>query len=389
MAKQNLVCKNNFLITLLAASSFLLSTGISPVKAQSKQLKIGVVDGVLPCSGTLSGKWDGIALNLWDLVAKNTHQQYQLVPQKTTADMLEETKKGNIDLGIGCVSLSPKRINQYSFTVPFREDGVAVLSRVKSFDVGSAMAKSLFSQYLLTLVIGFIIVMSILSGVLFLIEKKKGASSSVKQEDTFKYLFKSIAAQAMGPGCNSFADTKPGNTLLIVIHLIRLVFASLIVSYITVNVVKQNQSVSDQKITKPIDLAGLRIAVRQGSISNDFLKDTNQELTSHGQPGIQIVSSPTLNDAFKLLIDSKVDAMMGDNAQLQYLKRNSKISSSLAIGLQDTLIQSQGFTISPNIPLQTRMAINFVIADLKQKGNIEIITKEWLGDDGLDQSKSK
>jgi len=70
MTKQSLVRKNNFLFTLLAASSLLLSTGISSVKAQSKPLKVGVVVGVYPCSDYDSGQWKGIAVELWDKVAK-------------------------------------------------------------------------------------------------------------------------------------------------------------------------------------------------------------------------------------------------------------------------------------------------------------------------------
>jgi polar amino acid transport system substrate-binding protein len=382
MTKHRIFYKNNLLITLITASSLIFSLTPLQVKAQSKPFKIGVVEGVLPCSGYESGRWNGIAVEFWEKVAEKVHMPYQLVPEKSTGDLLKNTKQGNIDLGIGCISLSPQRVNQYSFTVPFKEDGVAVISHVKSLDVGSAMIKALFSQYLINLFLGFILVMTIFGLVLTILEKNRDIFKKLKTEDGKSSIIKYLVSMITGAGINSYAETNTGNSLLLLAHFIRMVFGSLIVSYITVNVVKQNQEVSNLKIVRPTDLAGLKVSVRSGSISEDLLKDTNKQLLEHGESPITVFPSANLSEAFKLLVDSKVDAMMGDNAQLQYLKKNSKISKGLAIGMQDTLIQSQGFTISPNISLQTRMAINFVIADLKQQGAVKEISKEWLGEEG-------
>jgi len=381
--------KSKLIFALIATTSLTIPTNVLQAKAQSKPFMVGIVDGAYPCSSYDSGSWKGIAVDFWNQVSQITHIPYILVPEKNTSEMLEAAKQGSIDVGIGCISMSPTRLSKYSFTIPIKEDGVSVLTRVKSLDVGQAMAKAIFSPYLFGLVSTFFILMTILGLVLFNIEKRNGVAAKIKPEERRRYIFDSICTLIAAVGSTGYAITELGNSVLVVAFLSRLVFSSLLVSYITINVIKQNQDVSDQTIVNPNDLAGYTVSVRQGSVSEDLLVQTNELLKAHGQPLITIKPAATLSDAFDLIVNSKVDAMMGDTAQLKYLKRNSKIASNLSLGMQNTLIQSQGFTLSPTLPLKTRMDINFAMADLKQKGVIKEISKTWVGDDGADQVKGK
>jgi len=374
------IANNNNLLALMVLPLILEST-ISPINAQIEPLRVGILNGSLPCSAYENGSWKGLVVGLWDRVAQKTKQTYKLVPMKDISSLLNATQKGELDVGIGCIHITPDRIGKYIFTVPFKEGGFASLSLKKKVDIAKAIIESIFSQYLIDLMLIFISVMASLTAILYWVEKKDGVGEIITHQETPRFISIIFAGLLTGSGADKCARTKRGNSILVLAYLVRLVFASLIVSYITANIINQNQKIENKIIIVPTDLSGLKVAAKREGISEDLLKQTNQKLFQYGQTPIVIVPTAGTKESFNLLLNSKVDAIIGDNAVLLYFKRNSKNPKNLILGMQKTLIQSQAFTISPKLPLKTQIAINSAIAELKENNAVDDLEKAWLGDE--------
>lgn len=70
-------------------------------------LRVGVADGSQPCSYRERGSWNGMAVELWQRIADQEAIPYVLVQGDTSATLLEATQRDELDVAIGCITVSP------------------------------------------------------------------------------------------------------------------------------------------------------------------------------------------------------------------------------------------------------------------------------------------
>ncbi len=125
---------------------------------QEQILRVGVVDGSPPCSYLEHAAWRGIAIDLWRLIAAREGIPYKISEWPSINAMLDATRDGTLDVAVECVNVSPDRLGRYQFSLPFQEDGQAVMTGISPFDYGSAFLGSFFSLTLLRLLGAFVFV---------------------------------------------------------------------------------------------------------------------------------------------------------------------------------------------------------------------------------------
>jgi polar amino acid transport system substrate-binding protein len=59
-----------------------------------------------------------------------------LVPVESAASLLETTRRDEINVSIGCLTVSPERVSTYRFSLPFQESGLGVMTRRTPLDLG-------------------------------------------------------------------------------------------------------------------------------------------------------------------------------------------------------------------------------------------------------------
>ena len=355
--------------TVLAAGPGSAALAGSPQPA-SRVLRVGVLDGAQPCSDLESGQWQGLAVELWSRLASRERLPFILETRPTAAALLQDVQAGSLDVGVGCLTITPERVNDVRFSLPFQEMGLGVMQRRNRLEAGEAVLRSLLSRDLLQLLAAYLASIAVVSVLLWQSEAHGSGEEKLHQgrRRAFAKVFQILAT---GPGTNTIASTTRGHGLVIVSYLIRIVTASLLVTTITVKVVREPVAgVAD--LRQLSDLEGQRVAARPGSVSQEVLRQIN---ASGPETAIRIVPLPQVSQAPSLLLEQKADAVLAEDQQLRWALHRSP-RSSLQISLQGLQRESQAFALSPQLPEAIADRINKGLSALKRNGTVTQLQRE-------------
>lgn len=355
--------------TVLAAGPGSAALAGSPQPA-SRVLRVGVLDGAQPCSDLESGQWQGLAVELWSRLASRERLPFILETRPTAAALLQDVQAGSLDVGVGCLTITPERVNDVRFSLPFQEMGLGVMQRRNRLEAGEAVLRSLLSRDLLQLLAAYLASIAVVSVLLWQCEAHGSGEEKLRQgrRRAFAKVFQILAT---GPGTNTIASTTRGHGLVIVSYLIRIVTASLLVTTITVKVVREPVAgVAD--LRQLSDLEGQRVAARPGSVSQEVLRQIN---ASGPETPIRIVPLPQVSQAPSLLLEQKADAVLAEDQQLRWALHRSP-RSSLQISLQGLQRESQAFALSPQLPEAIADRINKGLSALKRNGTVTQLQRE-------------
>jgi ABC-type amino acid transport substrate-binding protein len=359
------------LVCLAGAGVAVAADGLAGGTGQSQRvLRVGVLAGAAPCSANSNGDWQGLAVELWARVARRKQIAYKLESSPSAAALLRDAAANRIDLGVGCLSLSPERVALYRFSLPFQEGGLAVLMRRSRLGLGRAMLQSLLAPDLLRLLAGYLSGIALVAALIWQIEgHAKG--SEAKQDGQRRHFLRLFQILATGPGTNAIVRTSRGQVLVIGSYAIRIVSASLLVSYITLNVVSQPQARGLPQLRSLAELAGLRVAVRPGSSAEGTLRRINA-----AKP-IVLVPIRSVLDAGPLLNNGQVDAVVADDLQMLYLQA-LRGNQQLELVLSNQQPASQGFVFSPALAEDLAIQIDQAISELKREGLVAELQQQLL-----------
>lgn len=371
----------------LAIGAAFLALGLvplaSPQAARSETiLRVGVLDGSPPCSELRGpGRWEGKAVKLWQFVAARERLAYTLEPYPNAKALLEASRRGAVDLGVGCLTITPERVGTYRFSLPFQESGVALLMGTNRLATLRAVLGGVLDARLLGLLAGYLLAIGVLSLLVWRTEggyppgsamqagsaarSEAGRAASWPTRDGWRQRALVFQVLATGPGTNTIVSTTRGQGLVVLSYLLRIVFGSLIVSTITLDVLRQ-APMSDALPETLDDLAGRRVAARPGSVSEKLLRSPPL------QGRVKVVPLPQLSDAPALLLNRQVDAVLADEQQLRYVREqlSARQRSRLQLVLDGQRPESQAFVYSPQLPKATSEGIDRAISEAKRNGQV-------------------
>lgn len=367
------------LSTWIGTSATLLLIGLTGPAAwpqtENRVLRVGVVDGAHPCTFREDGVWKGLAVDLWNRVATEEKLPFILENWPTIRSLLQATRENKVDVAVGCINLSPDRIASTAFSLPFQEDGLAVLALQSPLDLGKAFIRSLLGPALLLLLGGFLLSIGLLSLLTWRVEGHS-SSSDTKRMGSLRSFARVFQILATGPGSNTLVETTRGHGLVLLAYLVRIVSASLLVGYLTVHVVEETRRRSAESLKSLEDLRGRRVAVRPGSISASLLEELNQRPTSLP---IQVVDMSRVDQAISLVEQGRAEAVLADELQLSYgITRHPRSRTTPTLVLRGLRPESQGFAYSPLLPESTAMQIDLAISRLKRSGEVTQLRQEAL-----------
>lgn len=333
-----------------------------PLSARAREpLRVGILDGSPPCSTQLSpGAWEGRAVDLWQLVAHRTQLPYTAHGYATAEALLTATASGEVDVAVGCLTVSAKRLERIQFSLPFQESGLALLISTNPLATGQALLRALLNPQLLRVLGVYLLVVALISAVVWRDEHMQPGLGAREQLRRYALVFQVLAT---GPGTNVIVSHTRGHLLVLVSWVVRLTGASLILSTITLDVLKQLPRASFQPRSLA-DLAGHRIAARPGSVSAQLLEEPPM------QGRVTPVPLPQLRDGPALLARGGADAVLADDHQLRYVLQQlpAQQRSRLQLTLQGIHRESQAFAFSPALPRAEVLRINQAISRAKWEG---------------------
>jgi polar amino acid transport system substrate-binding protein len=342
-------------LALLGSLLLAAPAGAGPV------LQVGVLDGSPPCSEQRqSGHWQGRAVELWQQLATRENLAYRLSAYGSVGALLEASRDGRIDVGVGCLTVAPDRIGRYRFSLPFQEAGLAVLVQGNRLAAGASLLRALVNPQLLRVLTGYLLAIALLSWLVWRDEHSGDGAGRREQLRRYALVFQVLAT---GPGTNVIVTRTRGHGVVLLSWLVRIIGASLIVSTITLDVLQQPPAAGGQPRSLD-DLAGRRVAVRPGSVSAQLL----HEPPLAGQ--VTIVTLPTVGDAVPLLLSNRADAVLADEQQLRHALAQAQAwqRARLQLALQDTHPESQAFVYSPALPADLALRLDRAIGQAKREG---------------------
>ena len=336
-------------------------------------LRVGLVDGAPPCSSREAGDWRGLAVDLWGRIATRERLPYVVSEWPSAQAMLEASRSGELDVAVGCINVSPDRLERYRFSLPFQEDGLAVMVLQSRLDLGRSFLEALLTPTLLQLLGGYLTAIALLALLTRWVERGADQPRAFSREGLrrFSAVFQVLAT---GPGSNTLVSTIRGNGIVLMAYLVRIVSASLLVGYLTVNVARQVQGTPSARVRAEADLRGLRVAVRNGTVSEALLRELNA-----GSRALKVTIVPldNIRSGVDLLLARRVDAVLGDNLQLRYLLTNASLQGSRpSLALQGIRPESQAFALAPGLPAATAERIDHAISALKRNGVVSALREQ-------------
>jgi len=376
MARQHIFSRNSTIRGSVAGlgTALLLAVGsVLPAGAVEPVLRVGVVDGAPPCSYRDAGAWRGLAIDLWNRIATREQLPYVVSEWPSVREMLEATRRGSLDVAVGCINVSPDRLEKYRFSLPFQEDGLAVMVVQSRLDLGRSFLTALLTPTLLQLLGGYLLAIGVLSLLTWRVEHY-GQQAQTLSDGHLRSFSKVFQILATGPGSNTLVSTTRGHSVVLMAYMVRIVSASLLVGYLTVNVAQEVQGSAGGSIRSEEDLRGLRVGVRQGTVSESLLKELN---TGGTAAKISIVPLNNIRAGLDLLVTRRIDALLGDNLQLSYLLVHSKAKGIVpSLALQGIRPESQAFAFAPALPEATAERIDQSISELKRSGLVSNLRQQ-------------
>lgn len=354
--------------------------GIAPARA-AEPLKIAMSQRSMPCTFFASGQWYGSFHETWAEIAVSAGLPYRLESAASFRELLEAGQAGKVDVAVGCINMTPDRLLKYRFSVPIQEDGISVLVRKESSQIWLPILQTLFSWDLLGLlggILGFVLIISLIIWKVEGYDRQDGTRAQGRPR-TFSKLFQILLT---GPGTNVIATTVRGNSLIGLVYFVRIVAASVLVSFVSVNIIKRSTQDTGGTVRGVQDLAGKIVSVGAGSVSEHWVAGYNETVDkSSPERRIRIEAQDSLAAGVDALLAGRVDAVIADNGQIQYYVGKLKPRAPLRVALSNIHRQSQGLIFSPELPNETALRINQAIARLRENGTIDAIKKRWRQED--------
>lgn len=353
-------------------------TVAAPPGTPPRPLRVGFSAKSTPCTFFPEGHWQGSFYESWQEVAVAANLPFEVVHIPTFRQLLEAGQTGQVDVAVGCINMTPERLAKYRFSVPIEEDGISVVLRREQAQTWLTIVRTLGSPGilgLLAVILGFVLVMTL---ILWRIEgySRQESTSTTGRPRTFAKLFQILLT---GPGTNTIASTVRGNSLISLVYFVRIVAASVLVSLVSVNVIKRSGEEATSRVNAVQDLSQKTVSVGPGSVSEQWIEGWNAQLGPNEQGRrIKLHAMDSLAKSIDALLAGQVDAVIADHAQIQYYRTKINPRAQLSVAIRNIHRQSQGLILSPQLPDATALRINQAIARIKETGTADAIMRRYV-----------
>jgi len=348
------------------------AAGESPDTERSSEVLTVGIGGTPPFLMREGQEYEGLVLDLWQLIAVINDYEYELVLQTDTQAALDAVSSGELDLLVGPFSITSERLQTVNFTRPFFVSSVGVLvpSELPTLWI---RVRPFFTTAALSSVAGLLVCLFVVGNAMWLVERQDNPEHFSKA-----YLpgigngmwFALVTLTTVGYGDRAPA-TPAGRFIASVWMLISLIAVSSLIGGLASAFTLALSQRPTEGITTPEDLRGTRIAAVMGSSATIWAAEYDA----------RVIEQPQLEDAVALVSEGKADGVVFDRPALEYyLSQNPELDLHLA----DFALSAEnfGFVLPYNSPLTK--SLDLTIVQLKEEGAIEQLSDRWL--QGIEES---
>jgi polar amino acid transport system substrate-binding protein len=310
----------------------------------------------------------GISADVWREVASEHQFAFELIPQANTQANLEAVARGDLDLAIGPISITPERLAQANieFTQPYFFGKVGVLLPLRDAGLWSRI-RPFFGMAALSSVGVLLLALFVVGNLIWLAERRRNP-----EQFPPTYLhgvgngmwFAIVTLTTVGYGDRS-PVTRSGRVITGVWMIITLLAVSSITAGLASAFTVSLARVPAGGIRDVEDLRQRPVAVVTGTTSEKWGR----------RSGARLSAQPTLEAAVDQLAVGEVDAVIYDAPALRYhLRTHPELPMRVA---RFSLAQeTYGFVFPAGSSLERPLDVSLL--RLSRSGRIEAIQESWL-----------
>ena len=340
-----------------------------PAGAMAEALRVGISGAppfVMSRGDSVQGM--GISIQIWEEVARRINKPYVFVQQPNTEANLKALEKGDLDLSVGPISITPDRLAnpRIDFTQPFFHGREGLMIPVKSPGLWSRF-KPFFGWAALSSVGGLLILLFLVGNLIWLAERRCNTEHFPRQ-----YLhgvgngmwFALVTLTTVGYGDRS-PVSKTGRVIAGVWMVMSLLALSSITAGLASAFTVSLSKLEPAAIQDRSDLGGKTVSVVAGTTSGTWAK----------LYGARAREAASLEQAIELLSKGEVAAVLFDEAPLRYyLQQNPRAPFKMASFALAS--QTYGFVVPMDSDLRT--PIDVALLQMQRSGEVKLITDNLL-----------
>lgn len=347
---------------------------VHPISAQRTADELSAADTILvgvagskPFVFGADSDTAGIAVDIWNELAERKGFTYRLRYFGSVDEALTQMDEQPMDVVVGPISITSDRIERMSFSQPFYNSSLGILSRADELTLWDKI-KPFFSLQLLWAVLVFIFILAVVGTLLWLTERK--AAPDEFPDDPVNGIGNGMWLAIVTMSTVGYGDKAPvtlaGRIVTGAWIVVSIIFATSMVAGIASTLTLS--SMGSSTITNIEGVDGRKAATVAGSPSEAFLREN----------GAKVVGVGTLDEAMAQLENGEVDAVVYDRPQLLYHK-NISDDDNLYISKAEYYKQGYGFAF----PIGSDMVydVNRTLLELAEDQEIVRIVENYLDKD--------
>jgi ABC-type amino acid transport substrate-binding protein len=351
-------------VTLIVLAGCL--SAICAVDAQEEQepIKVAVrVAAPFAYQQQENGPWRGLAIELWEAIAERLDLQYTYQPLALNR-LLDATAAGEVDVGIGALSVLPEREERMDFTHAFMNGGLGIAAKVESAGLWTALLRLVS--------LDFLKVVMALSGILlffgffvWLFERKRNEQFGGSRIEGIGsgFWWSAVTMTTVGYGDKS-PVTLPGRLVALVWMFGAIImisgFTGAIASSLTVGSLQG-------KVRGLGDLPSVRVAAVEGSTSALFLRDQR----------IAFTSVHDVDEAMDGLVNDRYQAIVHDRPILHHMIQERRLGN---VAVLPERFERQLYAFVMPLDGELRKDLNVVLLEVTNSPEWTRLLEQYLGD---------
>lgn len=305
-------------------------------------LRIAVYDSPPFGMQTQAGEISGLMVELWQDIAQELNLSYEY----TLTDMngvMSGLQNGTYDLGLGAISITPKRESLVDFTHAVNPSGTGIAV------YKTPLPASFFNKWtpilidLFELIMGLVIMLFIAALIVVFVEKKY--THGEKSERNITSIGDGIWWAAVTMTTVGYGDKVPrsrtGKLLGIVWIFISIIFFSLFTANTSAKLAKYGV---DNNLTTLDDLRNVKVVAVSKSSGEEYLLREEVPYT----PKLNII------EAIQAIIDEEADAIVSNVPVLKYHNKTN-FGGKLIISNKYLLRNNMGIALKDEMPLKEKI----------------------------------
>lgn len=291
---------------------FVVILGVSTAHAENaNQARVGVFECPPFVIKESDNSYSGLSILLWQKIANRLNYNYT-VESYTLEELLRGVADGEIDVGVSCLSITQEREKFLDFSHSFYETHLAIAVKDKGPLV--FIGNILTNRQVWIVILAILGAAAIVGAVYYLLEHKvndKFYSLSSPSGKVLEALMLGLLSVTKGPFSYFLFTTTAGRVITVFLSIVTTFFLAGITAILASSLTIQSMR-SD--IKHPRDLVHKEVGAITASVSSELLH-------SHG---VLHQTFGTIQDMLKALDSGEIEAILTDNAVLNYQLKQEK-----------------------------------------------------------------